>query len=867
MAMRSLSARAARPRWRRAPFRVVRAGAETHDTWTLELEPVDGRAARRRRRASSRCSTPSASARCRSRSAATPRRPARPHRARGRRRHRGDLRRRARRACSASAARSATPGRSTRRAGGDVVVVAGGHRPGAAAARALPRAARAAADFGEVVLLYGSRTPADLLYRSELERWRALDARRSTSPSTAPRAAGTARSASCPKLIAGAAVRPGGGASRFVCGPEIMMRFAAEALLERGVAAERIHVSMERNMQCGVGHCGHCQLGPTLICRDGPVYTLGRARAAAGGAGAVSGSGKPKLAVWKFASCDGCQLSLLDCEDELLALAGEVEIAYFLEARRATVRGPVRPLARRGLDHDRARRRADPRGAPRSHGISSRSAPAPRPAASRRCKNFADVNEFVSAVYASPRVHLDARDLDADLRPRAGRLRAARLPDQQAPAARGDRGVPPRAAAEHALDERLHRVQAPRDGLRDGRARDAVPRPGDPRRLRRPLPLLRPRLLRLLRADGDAEHGLADPAAQGARPRATPESSGSSAPSTSRRSRAGAPPMAERRTTTIRTDYLARVEGEGAMHVTVDGRRGDRRQAQDLRAAALLRGVPARPRVHRGARHHRPHLRHLPGRLPDELGARDGADLRHRGRRAAARPAPAPLLRRMDREPRPARLHAPRARTSSATRARSSSRGTTRSSSRRALELKKAGNEVMTVVGGREVHPINVRVGGFYRVPRKRELAPLVEKLERAREIALEAVRVDGRPRLPRLRAGLRARRARRAGRVPDRPGADRLEPRPRHRRLRVRRALRRGARRMVERAPLRRARARLLPLRAARALRARLRPPLAARARSRARGGSSGRTSATRSGASSCARSSSSTRPTRRCG
>jgi coenzyme F420-reducing hydrogenase alpha subunit len=60
----------------------------------------------------------------------------------------------------------------------------------------------------------------------------------------------------------------------------------------------------------------------------------------------------------------------------------------------------------------------------------------------------------------------------------------------------------------------------------------------------------------------------------------------------------------------------------------------------------------------------------------------------------------------------------------------------------KALELKKTGNELMTVVGGREVHPINVRVGGWYRVPRKRELAPLVEKLERAREIALEAVAV-----------------------------------------------------------------------------------------------------------------------------
>jgi sulfhydrogenase subunit alpha len=60
----------------------------------------------------------------------------------------------------------------------------------------------------------------------------------------------------------------------------------------------------------------------------------------------------------------------------------------------------------------------------------------------------------------------------------------------------------------------------------------------------------------------------------------------------------------------------------------------------------------------------------------------------------------------------------------------------------KALELKKVGNEVMTLVGGREVHPINVRVGGWYRAPRKRELAPLVEKLERAREIALDAVKI-----------------------------------------------------------------------------------------------------------------------------
>jgi NAD(P)H-flavin reductase len=51
-----------------------------------------------------------------------------------------------------------------------------------------------------------------------------------------------------------------------------MMRFTARALLARGMAKEQIWVSMERNMRCGLGHCGHCQLGPTLVCRDGPVY-------------------------------------------------------------------------------------------------------------------------------------------------------------------------------------------------------------------------------------------------------------------------------------------------------------------------------------------------------------------------------------------------------------------------------------------------------------------------------------------------------------------------------------------------------------------------------------------------------------------
>jgi NAD(P)H-flavin reductase len=64
----------------------------------------------------------------------------------------------------------------------------------------------------------------------------------------------------------------------FVCGPEVMMRFAIAALACAGLADEAIHLSMERNMKCAVGLCGHCQLGPVLVCRDGPVFRYDRVR-------------------------------------------------------------------------------------------------------------------------------------------------------------------------------------------------------------------------------------------------------------------------------------------------------------------------------------------------------------------------------------------------------------------------------------------------------------------------------------------------------------------------------------------------------------------------------------------------------------
>jgi anaerobic sulfite reductase subunit B len=68
-------------------------------------------------------------------------------------------------------------------------------------------------------------------------------------------------------------------ATAFVCGPEVMMRFTADALLARGLPATCVQVSLERNMRCGMGWCGHCQLGPLLLCRDGPVVGYASAEA------------------------------------------------------------------------------------------------------------------------------------------------------------------------------------------------------------------------------------------------------------------------------------------------------------------------------------------------------------------------------------------------------------------------------------------------------------------------------------------------------------------------------------------------------------------------------------------------------------
>lgn len=154
--------------------------------------------------------------------------------------------------------------------GHDVLIVAGGI--GLAPLRpALYSVLADRAAFGRVSLLYGGRTPGDLLFRRELERWRGrldLDVL-VTVDSAGAEWRGSVGVVT--RLIGRASFQPADTVA-FVCGPEMMMRVTAGALVEHGVGSERIHLSMERNMRCAVAHCGHCQYGPTLICRDGPVY-------------------------------------------------------------------------------------------------------------------------------------------------------------------------------------------------------------------------------------------------------------------------------------------------------------------------------------------------------------------------------------------------------------------------------------------------------------------------------------------------------------------------------------------------------------------------------------------------------------------
>lgn len=160
--------------------------------------------------------------------------------------------------------------------GQDVVIVAGGL--GLAPLRpALYGLLAERKRFGSIVLLYGARSPDDILFQPEIESWRhRLDLDVEVTVDHAP-TNWRGHVGVVTTLIARASFDPPNSVA-FVCGPEIMMRFAIKSLEVAGVGSESIHLSMERNMKCAVGLCGHCQFGASFVCRDGPVLRYDRVR-------------------------------------------------------------------------------------------------------------------------------------------------------------------------------------------------------------------------------------------------------------------------------------------------------------------------------------------------------------------------------------------------------------------------------------------------------------------------------------------------------------------------------------------------------------------------------------------------------------
>ncbi|MEO1301826.1 MAG: FAD/NAD(P)-binding protein [Myxococcota bacterium] len=152
--------------------------------------------------------------------------------------------------------------------GRDVVLVAGGIglAPLRPAILALLRQRDA---YRSLTLYYGAREPSGLLYASQLAEWAKAGLRVNTTVDAAPKA-WRGHVGFVTTLIRRDRA-PLDNAVAMVCGPEVMMRACADALFTRGIAPDSLFVSLERNMNCAVGTCGHCQLGPYFICRDGPV--------------------------------------------------------------------------------------------------------------------------------------------------------------------------------------------------------------------------------------------------------------------------------------------------------------------------------------------------------------------------------------------------------------------------------------------------------------------------------------------------------------------------------------------------------------------------------------------------------------------
>lgn len=129
--------------------------------------------------------------------------------------------------------------------------------------------------YRSLTVLYGARTPSDILFRQEIAKWQARSDLRFEVTVDRSDASWHGHVGVVTQLLERIELSPLQTCA-MVCGPEVMMHFTRLALSKRGVPSSQIYLSMERNMKCGVGSCGHCQLGPFFICKDGPVFEYPR---------------------------------------------------------------------------------------------------------------------------------------------------------------------------------------------------------------------------------------------------------------------------------------------------------------------------------------------------------------------------------------------------------------------------------------------------------------------------------------------------------------------------------------------------------------------------------------------------------------